>query len=211
MKKKATKSIRKDAAFITKKTFILTLSSTIILTTIVTLVGLLVVYTNLVSKEDESSVSKIAYMVNNAVDGLTEETPTASYSDMQFINEAKVKFTKSGYIKLRHFYSPAYEGSDEYIVLSDVSLLKQASSNVVSPPTIKEQLKKVPSLQFCARLFAVSFSNKKPDYSAYDLLSTKRLDDGRTAHLWKLAGDTCENYQEIVNNLQVVVESIESY
>jgi hypothetical protein len=208
---KTKKTSTTSGSYVSKKTFILTLVCGFLAMSTVTMVSVFALYVRLVTKEDESSISKTSYMIKEAVDGLYREVPIASYTNSYFIDEAKLTFTQLNDVDLVYRYDPAYEESAEIITLSDQRLINSASMQVFIQPKVEDALEKVPLLQSCARLYAITFTEDSPAYSNYNLIKSKLLQDKRTAYVWKSADPACSNVDYFDAHLLEVIESVGSY
>ncbi len=209
MKQKPSKS-KTIPAFVSKKTILLSIALSTVVSVLITSTGLLSLFFYINTKEDESSVSKIAYTIKSAVDSLNTEAPIASYSNTFFIDDAKLTFTKSNNVQLVYRYEN-YEDSDEYILLSDQKIINDSSIQMMNQPKIEGVLEKVPLFQACSRLYAVTFTDKFLAYENYVQFHSAQLKDGRTAYLWKTTDQACNAIEFYEEHLLEVIKSIDSY
>jgi hypothetical protein len=216
MKKKKQNKPAKTESYISKKTFYIVLIVSVFVGIIMMAVSImaLVIYIN--TREESYSVNRITYFIKEAVGSLNKETPTASYSNKQFIHEARVEFIESNQVNLVHRYDPPTENNPEVISLADANLIRESSNLVMNQLNVNDALEKVPQLQACSRQYIISFIDKPQEYiNEYDLVDQKVLQDNRIAYIWKIKQPSCNGngniYTDSKANLFQVLQSIESY
>lgn len=155
----------------------------------------------------------IVQLISIAVDGVAKEAPTASFSNQQFIDSAKVKFTKTESIELLYrFYEDSYEyqgyqqSQPGYIVLSSKGIIHTSTGNLSVIDNNDELSDEISNIYDYVRIFAVTFQDKAPD-EGYSQITNKALADGRTAYIWQLR----EVRHQESDNILEVIKTIESY
>jgi hypothetical protein len=206
-KKQSNKRLRK---FLTPAFVAFTLLSITLLFTII-----LAIYRDYLREMDAQGKRDFTLLISKSVEGLTQDAPIASYSNQQFIDSAKVKFTKTEATSLVYSYRPPDPENEqsESIQLSSRILVDYSLNTLSNSPDFTEMINKVPGVQSCSRLFIISFEDMVPDfYSSYSKVSSKLLADGRTAYIWKATGDLClEAEDSFGEELLSVINTIQSY
>jgi hypothetical protein len=213
---KKKKQKRKYKKYIVPATLI-----TLIFSMFILLTSVIFLYRENQRQEEMIGSENISYFIAGAIDGLTNEAPTASYSNQQFIDSAKVKFTKTESVNLYYFYVPEFseEIDSEYIYngphlqLSSEQLVKSSLTRLRESLKVEDTIEKVPGVQNCSRLYIVNFEDNTPAfYSEYKKVYTKTLEDGRTAYVWKATGELCQQADDSLGKeLFEVVKTIQSY
>jgi hypothetical protein len=204
-----------------KKQLLPVIIVTLTLSTILLFASVVYLFRENQRQEELIGSENISYFIEGAIDGLTNEAPTASYSNQQFIDSAKVKFNKTESVNLYYFYSPEfseeidseYINNGPYIQLSSEQLVKSSLTRLRATLKVEDTIKQVPRAQNCSRLFIVNFEDNTPEfYSEYKKVYTKPLEDGRTAFVWKSTGDLCQQADDSLGKeLFEVVKTIQSY
>jgi hypothetical protein len=217
MKKKKNNQLLKKYKKLLMPTFI----TVTIFCIVMLFASVIVLFQEHMRQEEVLGKNDIAFFISKAIEGLVQEAPTASYSNQQFIDSARVKFTKTESTSLLYQYGPpaSYDPPDdqynqsEFIILSSRVLLNSALNNLNATNNTTDTLNNVPKAQNCARLFAITFNDNRPEfYSDYTKINNKTLADGRTAYIWKTTGDLCIGaYESLGEDILNVIGTIESY
>jgi hypothetical protein len=186
-----------------------------LLSIILLFASVLVIYREYKNQMDMQAKKDVAFQISKAIEGLIQDAPTASYSNQQFIDSAKVKFSRTEATSLVYSYTP-YDTENEQsenIQLSSRSLVNYSMSRLNNTLSFSEMLNLVPSVQKCSRLFIVTFDDKVPYYySDYSKINTILLADNRTAYIWKASGELCIGAEDSFGDeLVSVINTIQSY
>ncbi len=207
MKKKLTKK-KIIIRTVTKKQLVIVTILSFILSIVIALGAIGLAYQQLITKENESSISKIAYFIDSATRNLSQITPQVDYTDNYFVQGAKIQFTSNDHTILRHMYDDSINST---IYLTSDVLLDSSSNKIHGALTFEQSISEVPNFQNCSRVSAITFNEQRPaNYEDYVANGNKKLQDGRTAYFWKLPENLCKEY-ELVDSLNKIIQTIESF
>lgn len=206
------KKVKKDKSEsnLMRHVFILYIAALVILVGIAGIVAFLV---RPIQQDTAANTLVIRTYIKEAVENMSHPTTIDPKEKKEYIYEASVRFPAQPSNNFRYAYTPKKDDTKEEILIVSDPVFSAASSGL-SGATAEQLFSNVPRLQACIREFVIYFEEGLNGYDGeYDLVSTIRLADGRTAYLHR--NKTCaSHYDDDALNVatdQAILEKLESY